>query len=189
MRYVRRTLELLSRRGIRCALVVTPMPRETISDILNYGEISRSLEKIAHEEGADFIDFNLGERAPLDRSAHFYDFHHMRQAGSRSSFRSCGTSSSRGVWCRRPLTERCSQSPCAERERQENPQLVMTACGTDLSRGRDWASDFIRNAVAGSMRLAVLVQKEAVTAVMRSAVTETTHSTLQSLSAPPTSSP
>ena len=64
MRYVRRTLELLSRRGIRCALVVTPMPRETISDILNYGEISRSLEKIAHEEGADFIDFNLGERAP-----------------------------------------------------------------------------------------------------------------------------
>lgn len=81
LRYLRRMIDMLREADAEVVLVVTPLPDETVADILNYDELTEELADVAESRGATYLDFNVGYDLPLSRPEHYYDHHHLRQAG------------------------------------------------------------------------------------------------------------
>ncbi len=80
IRYLERSIEMLTSQGIQVVVVVTPLPRTTVAGILNYADVAREQAELAARIGVQYIDFNLGGRLDLD-PAYFYDPDHLRQSG------------------------------------------------------------------------------------------------------------
>ncbi len=78
LRYLRRTIEWLRRRGSRVLCIVQPIPEPTRRAIKNYAEVSETIRATVTLAGAEYVDFN--GMIDLTPGTDFYDYHHMRQS-------------------------------------------------------------------------------------------------------------
>ncbi len=81
LRYLGRCIDFVKRRGARVAVVVQPLPDETLAGITNRRAVSEAIGAVAAGRGVPFADFN--GRLGLKTTEHFMDTHHLNAAGVR----------------------------------------------------------------------------------------------------------
>jgi hypothetical protein len=79
LRFVRRSVHEIRRRGAEVVFVVQPLPVETRLAILNADEVDATVAAFAADVAVPYLDFN--ELVHLDSEAHFSDYHHLNALG------------------------------------------------------------------------------------------------------------
>ncbi len=79
IKYLERIIELADMRGIGIVLVAQPVPKATLGNVRNYGEIDSLLNDVTARYDVPYFDFNV--MMDLNDSAHFYDYHHLNSVG------------------------------------------------------------------------------------------------------------
>lgn len=82
--YLRRIIELVSKKGRRLLLVCVPISKALKMNITNYREFSKNVNVLASEYHVAFIDFNEdahSSKIGLQDDVDFYDGTHLNQIG------------------------------------------------------------------------------------------------------------
>ena len=77
--YLDRTISLILDAGVDIVVIVQPLPPHALAAIGNRAEIDAALQDLASGRRVPYIDFN--ESMVLDSARHFFDAHHLNQAG------------------------------------------------------------------------------------------------------------
>ena len=84
LNYFYKIIDLCREKNIKLTIVTSPVPRASLLELGNYGEICEYFDKVAADNDITYYNLNLLRKEKLDLvSTDFYDSHHVNGASSK----------------------------------------------------------------------------------------------------------